>query len=188
MHRANWQDFMDKKYALEMPSDFMHVLLHRGHCAVDTGDTELLTAESMSTVHEGQRIVFACHRIRFLKAHDSRSRGSQQHQDNLPAVAVGFIMAPPDEENFDDDIVEAIQRCVCSHNMKLLLGTLPSDKSGCLPMNLAKMLGSMDCKVVCYQTFRVNNEALHMPVYGAAFGHYKVLCSEFALVVGELIA
>ena len=174
---------MDKKFALEMPSDSMHVLLHRGHCVVDTGETQRLAVECMSTKHDGQRIVFACHLIRFLRVQDSRSRGS--HQDDPPAVAVGFIMAPPDEEILDKEIVDAIRRCVIEHDMKLLLGTLPCDKDKAI----ANMLGRMDCKQVFYQSFLVDTDALHLPVYGAAFGSYKALCSEFALVdMSELIA
>ena len=182
-HRAGWEDFMDKKFALEMPSDSMHVLLHRGHCVPDTGGSQLLTVECMSNAHEGQRIVFACHRIRFLTVNDSRSRGS--HQDDPPAVAVGFIMAPPDEEILDKEIVDAIGRCVINYDMKLLLGTLPCDKDKAI----TNMLGRMDCKGFCYQSFLVDTGALHLPVYGAAFGWYKALCSEFALVdMSELIA
>ena len=176
-YRAGWEDFMDKKFSLEMPSDSMHVLLHRGHCVPATGDTTLLLAqECMSIAHPGQRIVFACHLIRFERVSDSRSRGS--HQDDLPAVAVGFIMAPPDEENLDQEIVDAIGRCVIDYNMKLLLGTLPCDKNKAI----ANMLGRMDCKQVFYQSFLVDTEVLHLPVYGAAFGWYKALCSEFALI------
>ena len=175
-YRAGWEDFMDKKFALEMPSDSMHVLLHRGHCAPDMGDTLLHTAECMSNAHPGQRIVFACHLIRFERVSDSRSRGS--HQDDPPAVAVGFIMAPPDEEILDEEIVDAIGRCVSNYDMKLHLGTLPCDKDKAI----ANMLGRMDCKQVFYQSFLVDTEALHLPVYGAAFGWYKALCSEFALI------
>ena len=155
-----------------MPIDSMHVILHRGHCLCD-GMHRLTLAEAMSTKEDGKRVVFACHKIRFALK-ENRSCGSSGDPNDFPAVAVGFITCPPNEPDWGQEILEAIEQSIKEFGMKLLLGVLPLDEEG----ELRDMLGRMDCKQVFYQPMVADGEPYHYPLYIAAFGHYKVSCSE----------
>ena len=130
----------------------------------------LHSSEAMSKTHDGKRIVFCCHLVRFI----DRSRG--RRGGTHTAVAVGFIMSPLDEEDLDPQILDSIQTCVKQHNMKFLLGTLPKDDNKAL----GRLLGRMDAASVFSQNFVADrNNELHYPVYAVAFNPIKVI-SDFA--------
>ena len=125
---------------------------------------------------DGKRIVFTCHKVEWALKKD-RSCGSARSSgdpNEIRAVALGFISCPPDEPNLSEEILKAIEQSITKFGMKLLLGVLPLDEEG----KLRDMLGRMDCKQVFYQPMVADGEPYHYPLYIAAFGDYKVSCSE----------
>ena len=168
VHRRGWDTLMDKKVAFETPSDSMHMLIHRGHCIFGADENERLhESVAMSKEVKGKRISFCCNLVKF---------GGSRSSDSGAAVAVGFISSPPEEENLDPEIINAIRDCILQHGMRFLMGTLPKDDN----KEMRNMLSECGARMAFQQEFVHEAKLWHWPCYIIAIGNIE---QEFIYVV-----